>query len=402
MKRLQEEKRLDGLSRERRLVQIESMEEAAQRAMKSSASMRAAESKRIEDEMIRVKKRASYVIKQRMEEEALLNLEHQAATRIGKLQTARSEEERGRGLRSELKTKEDKMLLEDRLLMDRFKVEDEERRLATEIDRAKREKVAEVNESIKTQAIVTEKFVKAAAERETKLAEIERERRLRHLVEDESRRKITEIDQIEKQSDLEKKQEIIDMEAMIRDARLWRQQQAKDRMNLVEEERRRYLLESEVREKRIEELSRAARKREYEKSMLDAQEKEIERTMDEEKHMQQILLTMEQDRVRDRLHELRMTFQEEERNERSGFQRSLQGAEERIVAEERRRFLQIREELRERAVEQEKDVAMGHDRRMTALNEEQREEMERIKEMVRKKVQIQEASTLAAKYAVEE
>ena len=44
---------------------------------------------------------------------------------------------------------------------------------------------------------------------------------------------------------------------------------------------------------------------------------------------------MEQDRVRDRLHELRLGLVEEERKQKSDFQNMLQGAEERIVAEEK-------------------------------------------------------------------
>jgi len=201
--------------------------------------------------------------------------------------------------------------------------------------------------------------------------------------------RLWQIGQIERQAEIEKKSEVADMEQLIRDARSWRQSQAKDRMNMVEEERRRYILESEVREKRLEELGKQERRREYEKSMIDSQQDEISKTLEEEKAMQQVLLTMEQDRVRDRLHELRLGLQEEERKGRSDFQSALQGAEERIVAEERRRFIQIREELRGRAADQEREIASEHERRMGALQVEQKEEMDRIKEMIRKKVQLQ-------------
>ena len=109
MKRLEEEKHINDISRERRLAQIEMMEEAAQKAMHSSAAMRVAESKRIDDELARVSQRAEYTLKQRQEEETLLNLENQTSNRIRNLQTARSEEERSRELRSELKSKEDKV-----------------------------------------------------------------------------------------------------------------------------------------------------------------------------------------------------------------------------------------------------------------------------------------------------
>ncbi|GMH46755.1 hypothetical protein TrVE_jg6589 [Triparma verrucosa] len=397
-KRLEEEKKLDDVSRERRLAQIEAMEEAAQSAMKSSSKLREAESKRIEDEMLRIRQKAEYTLKQRMEEEALLNLENQASTRVRQLQSSRSEEERARELRAELKAKEDKMILDDKILMDRLKIEDEERRLAAELERAKREKLAAMQSGLKTQQEINTQFVSAAAEREAKLAEVERERRLRHLAEDEAKRKAEEIELLEKQAEIEKQQEVADMEQLIRDARSWRTQQAAERMSMVEEERRRYLLESEVREKRLEEISRIGRRREYEKSMVEAQQEEIAKTLEEEKTMQQALLTMEQDRVRDRLHELRISLQEEERKERSSFQQTLQSAEERIVSEERRRFIQIREELRGRAAEQEKEIAAAHESRMQALAEEQQQEMDRIKEMIRKKVQLQEAQSLATKY----
>jgi hypothetical protein len=397
-KRLEEERRLDDISRERRLAQIEAMEEAARAAMQNSAHLRSAETKRIDDDMIRIRQKAEYTIKQRMEEEALLNLENQASQRVRSLQITRTEEERGRELRAELKAKEDKMALDDRLLMDRLKVEDEERRLQADIERAKREKLAQMDASMKTQQEINEKFVATAAEREAKLAEVERERRLRHLAEDEGRRKAEEISMIEKMAEVEKKAEIADMEQLILDARSWRQSQAKERMNMIEEERRRYILESEVREKRLEELTKLGRRREYEKSMIDVQQEEVSKTLEEEKAMQQALLTMEQDRVRDRLHELRLQLQEEERKNKAEFQQALQGAEERIVAEERRRFIQIREELRGRAAEQEREIAAEHERRMSAMQAEQKQEMDRIKEMIRKKVQLQEASTVATKY----
>ena len=156
--------------------------------------------------------------------------------------------------------------------------------------------------------------------------------------------------------------------------------------------------QSEVRSKRLEELGRAARRREYEKALIDQQQADMVKTMEEEKQMQSVLLTMEQDRVKDRLHEMRMQFQEDERGERSQFQAALQSAEERIVAEERRRFIHIREELRNKASEQEKEIAAAHQQRMESLAGEQKEEMDRIKEMIRKKVQLQEAQSLSSKY----
>lgn len=43
-------------------------------------------------------------------------------------------------------------------------------------------------------------------------------------------------------------------------------------------------------------------------------------------------------------------------------------------------------------------IAAAHESRMQALAEEQQQEMDRIKEMIRKKVQLQEAQSLATKY----
>ena len=135
------------------------------------------------------------------------------------------------------------MVLDDKLMVERMKIEDEERRLKSELERAKRDKMKQLQESMKTQQEVNVKFVQAAAERETKLAEIERERRLRHLAEDEARRKADEVMELEKAAELEKMSEIADMDQMIADARSWRQQQERERQGMVEEERRRYILE---------------------------------------------------------------------------------------------------------------------------------------------------------------
>ena len=69
----------------------------------------------------------------KLEEEAILNLEFKAGSRLSEIIDLRNNEERKRKLRMDVHFREQQTYLHDRLLEERWKTEDEELRLKREM-----------------------------------------------------------------------------------------------------------------------------------------------------------------------------------------------------------------------------------------------------------------------------
>ena len=128
-RRSEEKRRLDGESRERRLVRIEAMETAAEEAAEGARTERARATRRIDADVLRAAAKAEANAKHRREEEALLNLEDRATAKLRSLMIDRTVEDREGDLRQMLEVRREGMERDDKILMDRLTVEDEERRL---------------------------------------------------------------------------------------------------------------------------------------------------------------------------------------------------------------------------------------------------------------------------------
>lgn len=185
--------------------------------MQVRKEQRAAELKRIEDEEVRKRARDEYELEQRLEEEALLNLEFQMNQKLQEMCAEEEHEEAIAALKAaaDAKQKEREVWalkaskefeavtalsffwqVSLMLQKEQWREEDEERRLKRRLAVEQREKLARFNSELRQQREAHIKSLEAEAAHEKAMARILRERKLRHLAQDElGRQTELELDQ---------------------------------------------------------------------------------------------------------------------------------------------------------------------------------------------------------------
>jgi hypothetical protein len=130
--RLKERQRLETASRERRLIQIDEMEGQINYLMVKSEKMREIEIKKIDDEYEIRKRREESEMQARMQDEALSNLEFKTHIKLQELLSHKHLEEQSRRLRLETLAKEKESLLKEKILTNKWKQEDDERKTSAQ------------------------------------------------------------------------------------------------------------------------------------------------------------------------------------------------------------------------------------------------------------------------------
>jgi hypothetical protein len=254
--RQRKQERIDQETTYRRLQQISLMEQAVQSSWSERERLREIEWRRLEDEMNHKREREDYELKRRVEEEALLNLEFQMNQRVTSLQQQKDAESAQSQLRREANLITEQTEASKKLRAERWRIEDEERRIRAQIAREQAEKLHAFNETVRDQRALDQQKTLAALQAEFELAAVERERRLRHLTQDELERADADALQRRQREEILAREERAEQEALIAEERRWRQQQAMQREKVIEEERKRGLVEAEQRAERLRELER--------------------------------------------------------------------------------------------------------------------------------------------------
>lgn len=130
--RLKERQKLETSSRERRLIQIDEMEKQINSLMDKSDKMREIEIKKIDDEYEIRKRREESELQSRMQDEALSNLEFKTHIKLQELLSQKHLEEQSRRMRLETLAKEKESVLKEKILTNRWKQEDDERKLSAQ------------------------------------------------------------------------------------------------------------------------------------------------------------------------------------------------------------------------------------------------------------------------------
>merc|ERR1711871_209531 len=151
-----------------------------------------------------------------------------------------------------------------------------------------------------------------------------------------------------------------------------------------------------MRERRMKELERLQRKRDFEEKVLEQHTAEVAKTKEEEAEMQKVLMTMEEQRSKDRAMELELLFKEQEVKERTAFQRALRAAETRVIEEERNKFNAMRDDLLKTTVETEASAVESHDKRMAEMIVERERALYTQKNELTAKAQLEAAKATAA------
>eukprot|EP00743_Colponemidia_sp_Colp-15_P009153 GILK01009987.1.p1 GENE.GILK01009987.1~~GILK01009987.1.p1 ORF type:complete len:1224 (+),score=348.36 GILK01009987.1:392-3673(+) len=344
--RLKERARIDQMARQRRLEQISKMEDSVKASLERQTKLREAELSRLQDELDRRKAVEDYEVSARLEEEALLNLEFQASQRLQELAEIREREDNARHLRMELSAKDREAELKTKLVNESWTTEDEERKLRQQLARQNRERIASLNRDLQERRQAEMQYRLKELEKVTKVSVVERERRLRHTAEDVETQQQEQLEQFKKTEDMLLREEERQLRLLTVEESTKRQKRQEERLAIVERERRRQALELEKQSERVRELNRLQSRRDYEERLLGIREEEAKQIVEEERQLQTLLLTIEDDRRKQRELEQELMQKEAELQEKAAFQRVLLESQDAVIAEERQKFALLREDLR--------------------------------------------------------
>eukprot|EP00937_MAST-01D_sp_MAST-1D-sp2_P004524 g4524.t1 len=342
----QEKQNVEQSIRAQRMEEAARMEERAKERLVRQAETRALQQGRLEAELERLKTGQEAMVKTQLEEEALRNLESQASQRAVAVMEQHDMEEQLLQHKHELLAREKQQKLSERLLQERWRAEDEEQQLKANLRRAAVEKRREAEEQLQQRLEMDSAFQLASIERDVKLQSVERERRLRRVAEEQG----TALDDAEadakKEDGLRAKEREFAAATLAKQEAEWRRQKAQQRMAIVEQERQRLALETEKRQRMIRDLELRQRRRQFEDKLRATQELETEEGAREEKQMQAMLLELEDERRKHKQMHLDLILEAQATEDKLAFARAQRESEAEIIARERARFDQSREQAR--------------------------------------------------------
>jgi len=400
--RMKDRLHLDEMTRERRVKQLEQVENTIQTSLKTQMEMREAEFQRMNEELERKKKVEEYELQRRKEEETLLNLEFKASERLNELMLLRSREEAARNLRLEIETKEKEQYLNEKLKHDQWVLEDEERRLHAELDRQNKVRELMTQAEIGDKRKVDLKMKVHELEKQLKFNEIEKERKIRHLAEDDILKKEEYMEQFKKKETLLRQEEEMLLDQMIKEEEGKAKLRAEERFSILEKERLRAAEELSKYKEDLQDLERMQQRKEFEDKLIELRQEQEIKSLDEERKLQEMLYKIEEERKVQQEMQKELEFKENELKEKAAFQRVLRETEEQIIKEEREKFENFRYELRQQMVSQNEDKEEEQEEKMQRVLAERQRELHDLNEKLRKQIREENISSLAVDQDVTE
>ena len=310
-RRMEERKRLEAESRQLRLHEIAKMEAMAAESLALNKKARQSEMMRIVNEIDERRAEQEFKLKVAKETEAIKKLEFEAKVRVMRMQDERARETEAASLRTEMLAWEKKRALQENILEEEWKIEDEERSLRhNEMVKRDLEEI-KMNEAISAKRAFDTKCILSELEEKKNRMAVLRERRLRHVAEDELMRSKERMRDRKAQELIVSKEEEREKRLLAESKSQWQLRNSKIRDQIISREQRRVALEAEMREKRLHELERVQRRRAFEESVLKVQREERAKILDEEKSMQSILLGIEEQRRADRKLEMELLLEQQ-------------------------------------------------------------------------------------------
>jgi hypothetical protein len=233
----------------------------------------------------------------RLEEEALLNIESQAKQRVDKVQRTYEQQETVNHLKMALLSEQQEQALQDRILQEHWKNEDDARQLQAQLLKESKTQAREANEGLRRQQKKEHAHSLSSLERDVLLSKVERERRLRHLADDEIARQEQEMEADKLRQMLVKREQGHVASTLLNEQVMWRRQKTKQRVDILDAEKREHALDAEKREEQLQALELRQRRREFEEKLRAMHSVELEESKKEEVDMQAMLLGMEVQRA---------------------------------------------------------------------------------------------------------
>lgn len=167
-----------------RLAGLATMQEAARQALATQRARRATIASRAAADRTRLAHARDAIVRRRMADEALMNLELQAVERVRGVNEERDDEEARELGRASADQRKYAASLADELTSENWRIEDEERRVKRMAEMTHAEKVARATTLQRQQAADEAQHLLGQLERDAALMGIARERRVRHAAED--------------------------------------------------------------------------------------------------------------------------------------------------------------------------------------------------------------------------
>ena len=294
--RLSELRHVEDQTRKRRLAQIAEMEKSAQETLHQTSRIRELEYLRLQDQLKLQKEREEYELESRKEEEKLLGMEFEAAQRVKELEAERLAEERARGLRKEFETKVQSEKLRDKVRQDKWRLEDEERRLKLRLEAEAKQKLTMLTKELEIQRKMEHEFMERAVDKEAKLLALQKERRLRQM-EEEGKSRLEHAMEVRRHEEERMMREEYrktkeEAEKMLQHEK----EKTMRRAAVLQNEQRQQALELEAREAQVIEMKRREDQLMFQKKMEKKQKEILHDDDEEEQKTEDLVVKMDEER----------------------------------------------------------------------------------------------------------
>jgi len=387
---LEEERRMqqkliqETESRERRIDQLHNLEKAIKTSLQQQDRLAQKELHELEKELELQSAIDRQLIRSKVEEEELLDLEFQAALRLNEVRDLRNTEERARKIRTEINYIDRQHKLRDRVWEENLKAEDEEFRLRMNILREKKLEELRKQQELNDKKELDLKLLAEGFEKEMKIKDVERERKLRLIAQDEVFKNEEYMRQFKQEEDQVRKEEEQHMKRVLEEERRNAVRRTDEKISQLEQEKR--LLQNDISNygTLLKDKTSALKRSDFEDKVVALRKEKELRLLEEEEYLQKALIDIEEQRKFQREMQQDLFEKEREYIEKQNAYRTLRQDEERLLQEERAKFAEFREEFRDELNKIEEVREKMADARLTQIRNQNDELIEQNAEEVRK------------------
>jgi len=389
---LEEERRMqqkliqETESRDKRVTQLHELEKAIKTSLQQQDRLAQQELHELEKELELQSAIDKQILRSKVEEEELVDLEFQAALRLNEVRDLRNMEERARKVRTEINYIDRQHKLRDRVWEENLKAEDEEFKLRMNILREKKLEELHKQQELNDKKELDLKLLAEGFEKEMKIKDVERERKLRMIAQDEVFKNEEYLRQFKQEEDRVRKDEESYMKRVLEEERRNAVRRTDEKISQLEQEKR--FLQSDITNygDLLKEKTTALKRSEFEDRVIALRKEKELRLLEEEEYLQKALVDIEEQRKFQK--EMQQDLFEKERDylEKQNAYRTLRQDEEQLLQEERAKFAEFREEFRDELNKIEEVREKMAEARLTQLRNQNEDLIEQNAEEARKKI----------------
>lgn len=385
-KRMQQKLSQETESRDKRITQLYNLEKAIKTSLQQQDRLAQHELHELEKELELQSAIDKQILRSKLEEEELMDLEFQAALRLNEVRDLRNMEERARKIRTEINYIDRQNKLRDRVWEENLKAEDEEFKLRMNILREKKLEELHKQQELNDKKELDLKLLADGFEKEMKIKDVERERKLRMIAQEEVFKNEEFMRQFKQEEDQVRRDEENHMKRVLEEERRNAVRRTDEKISQLEQEKR--FLQTDITNygDLLKQKTTALQRSEFEDRIVALRKEKELRLLEEEEYLQKALIDIEEQRKFQKEMQQDLFEKEREYVEKQNAYRTLRQDEERLLQEERAKFAEFREEFRDELNKIEEVREKMADARLTQLRNQNDDLIEENAEEVRKKV----------------